>query len=155
MGDDRAALLRELHDVHASALWRFVVRLTGDDRLAEDVVQETLLRAWRRPQILSEDEAGARAWLFTVVREVASDDLPEKPSADHANAVLDAWLVAESLAQLSEEHRQVIVRAYYGRRTVTDIAAELDIPSGTVKSRLHYGLRALKLALQEKGVTSQ
>ncbi|MEU4603516.1 sigma-70 family RNA polymerase sigma factor [Kribbella sp. NPDC023972] len=169
MADDRAALLRELHDVHAPALWRFVVRLTGDDRLAEDVVQETLLRAWRRPQILTEDEAGARAWLFTVARnlviddrrsarvsrEVASDDLPENPSADHANAVLDAWLVAESLAQLSEEHRQVIVRAYYGRRTVTDIAAELDIPSGTVKSRLHYGLRALKLALQEKGVTSQ
>jgi RNA polymerase sigma-70 factor (ECF subfamily) len=49
----------------------------------------------------------------------------------------------------------VIVRAYYGRRTVTDIAEELDIPSGTVKSRLHYGLRALKLALQERGVTSQ
>ena len=185
MADDRATLLRELHDVHAPALWRFVVRLTGDDRLAEDVVQETLLRAWRRPNILaedeagarawrrphilSEDEAGARAWLFTVARnlviddrrsarvsrEVASDDLPENPSADHANAVLDAWLVAESLAQLSEEHRQVIVRAYYGRRTVTDIAEELDIPSGTVKSRLHYGLRALKLALQEKGVTSQ
>jgi RNA polymerase sigma-70 factor (ECF subfamily) len=61
MADDRAALLRELHDVHASALWRFVVRLTGDDRLAEDVVQETLLRAWRRPHILTEHEAGARA----------------------------------------------------------------------------------------------
>jgi RNA polymerase sigma-70 factor (ECF subfamily) len=49
----------------------------------------------------------------------------------------------------------VIVRAYYGRRTVTDIAAELDIPAGTVKSRLHYGLRALKLALQERGVTKE
>src|SRR3954468_20783095 len=91
MADDRAALLRELHDVHASALWRFVVRLTGDDRLAEDVVQETLLRAWRRPHILTEHEAGARACLFTVPpnlviddrrsarvsREVASDDLPD------------------------------------------------------------------------------
>ncbi|QNE20468.1 sigma-70 family RNA polymerase sigma factor [Kribbella qitaiheensis] len=169
MADDRAALLRELHDVHAPSLWRFVVRLTGDDRFAEDVVQETLLRAWRRPQILTEDEAGARAWLFTVARnlviddrrsarvnrEVASDDLPERPSADHANAVLDAWLVSDSLAQLSDDHRQVIVRAYYGRRTVTDIAAELDIPAGTVKSRLHYGLRALKLALQERGVTKE
>ncbi|ADB29957.1 RNA polymerase, sigma-24 subunit, ECF subfamily [Kribbella flavida DSM 17836] len=167
MADERAALLRELHDVHAPSLWRFVVRLTGDDRLAEDVVQETLLRAWRRPQILTEDEAGARAWLFTVARnlviddrrsarvnrEFASDELPERASADHANAVLDAWLVADSLAQLSDDHRQVIVRAYYGRRTVSDIAAELGIPPGTVKSRMHYGLRALKLALQEKGVT--
>src|SRR4051794_22583145 len=169
MADDRATLLRELHDVHAPALWRFVVRLTGDDRLAEDVVQETLLRVWRRPQILTEDEAGARAWLFTVARnlviddrrrarvnrEGARDDLPERPSADHANAGLDAWLVSDSLAQLSDDHRQVIVRAYYGRRTVMDIAKELDIPAGTVKSRLHYGLRALKLALQERGVTKE
>jgi len=74
MAEDRAALLREPHDVHAPALWRFVVRLTGDDRLAEDVVQETLLRAWRRPHILTEDEAGARAWLFTVARNLVIDD---------------------------------------------------------------------------------
>jgi RNA polymerase sigma-70 factor (ECF subfamily) len=64
-------------------------------------------------------------------------------------------LVSDSLAQLSDDHRQVIVRAYYGRRTVTDIAKELDIPAGTVKSRLHYGMRALKLALQERGVTKE
>lgn len=169
MSDDRAALLRALHDIHAPSLWRFVVRLTGDDGFAEDVVQETLLRAWRRPHILSQDEAAARAWLFTVARnlviddrrsarmnrEFSRDELPERPSADHATAVLDAWLVSDSLAQLSDDHRQVIVRAYYGRRTVTDIAAELDIPPGTVKSRLHYGLRALRLALQERGVTKE
>ncbi len=69
--------------------------------------------------------------------------------------MLDEWLVMDSLAQLSEEHRAVLVRAYYGRRTVADIAGELDIPAGTVKSRLHYGLRALELALREKGVTSR
>ena len=60
------------------------------------------------------------------------------------------------LQQLSErpiEHRAVIVHAYYGGRSTAEIARELGIPEGTVKSRMHYGLRALKLALQEKGVT--
>ena len=47
----------------------------------------------------------------------------------------------------------VIVRAYYGGRSIAEVADEFDIPEGTVKSRLHYGLRALRLALQEKGVT--
>ncbi len=169
MEEQPAALLRALHDRHAPALWRYVVRLTGDDRLAEDVVQETLLRAWRRPQILRQDEPAARAWLFTVARnlvidqqrsarsrrELSSDEIPERPTSDQTNEVLDEWLVTDSLAQLSDEHRVVLVHAYYGRRSVADIAAELDIPPGTVKSRLHYGLRALKLALQERGVTSQ
>ncbi len=167
--DEPAALLRALHDRHAPELWRYVVRLTGDDRFAEDVVQETLLRAWRRPQILREDEPAARAWLYTVARnlvidhqrsarsrrELTSDDVPERATEDATIAVLDEWLVTDSLAQLSVEHRVVLVHAYYGRRSVADIAAELGIPAGTVKSRLHYGLRALRLALQEKGVTSQ
>jgi RNA polymerase sigma-70 factor, ECF subfamily len=167
MADDRAALLRELHDVHAPALWRFVVRLTGDDRLAEDVVQETLLRAWRRPQILTEDEAGARAWLFTVARnlviddrrsawhrhELAAETLPEQPDKDRVEGMLEAWLVSDALAELSFEHRSVLVHVYYGGRSIAETAAELDIPPGTVKSRLHYGLRALRLALEEKGVT--
>lgn len=167
--DEPAALLRALHDRHAPALWRYVVRLTGDDRLAEDVVQETLLRAWRRPNILREDEPAARAWLFTVARnlvideqrsaranrELASDEVPEQATADKTNALLDEWLVTDSLAQLSDEHRTVLVHAYYGRKSVADIAAELHIPPGTVKSRMHYGLRALKLALQERGVTNQ
>ncbi|HYU86169.1 MAG TPA: sigma-70 family RNA polymerase sigma factor [Kribbellaceae bacterium] len=167
--DEPAALLRALHDRHAPELWRYVVRLTGDDRFAEDVVQETLLRAWRRPQILREDEPAARAWLYTVARnlvidhqrsarsrrELTSDDVPERATEDATIAVLDEWLVTDSLAQLSVEHRVVLVHAYYGRRSVAGIAAELGIPAGTVKSRLHYGLRALRLALQEKGVTSQ
>jgi RNA polymerase sigma-70 factor, ECF subfamily len=81
--------------------------------------------------------------------------LPERASVDDTDAVLDSWLVTDALAQLSPEHRTVIVYAYYGRRTIPDIAAELGVPSGTVKSRIHYGLRALQLALLEKGVTNQ
>jgi RNA polymerase sigma-70 factor (ECF subfamily) len=169
MSADQTQLLRELHDQHAQALWRYVVHLTGDRALADDVVQETLLRAWKRPHILDQSESSARSWLFTVARNLVIDDrrsaraihefgtdrLPEKETADQTDAVLDSWLVADALAQLSVEHRAVIVHAYYGGRSVAEIARELEIPEGTVKSRLHYGLRALKLALQESGVTER
>jgi RNA polymerase sigma-70 factor (ECF subfamily) len=169
MPDEDARLLRELHDQHAQAVWRYVVHLTGDRAMADDIVQETLLRAWRKPSVLDQSQQSARTWMFTVARnlvidgkrsaasrhEFGTDTLPERPTAgDQADAVLDAWLVSDAIAELSLEHRSVIVHAYYGGRSVAEIARELDIPEGTVKSRLHYGLRALRLALQERGVTS-
>ena len=170
MPDEDARLLRELHDQHAQSVWRYVVHLTGDRAMADDVVQETLLRAWRRPEVLDQSQQSARAWLFTVARNLVIDDrrsartvheapmgsVPEpEATADQADALLDAWLVADALAELSQEHRAVIVHAYYGGRSIAEIARELDIPEGTVKSRLHYGLRAMRLALQERGVTER
>jgi RNA polymerase sigma-70 factor (ECF subfamily) len=78
---------------------------------------------------------------------------PDQSVADATSIVLDRWLIADALSSLSVEHRAVIAAAYYEGRSVADIAARLRIPEGTVKSRLHYGLRTLKLVLQEKGVT--
>ncbi len=158
--------LYELHRQHAAALWSYVVRLTGDRARAEDVVQETMVRAWRHA-ISDRDSGSARAWLFTVARNLVVDEarsarnrheavvelVPDTAESDRVDALFDEMLVTEALLALSEEHREVVVRAYHGRRTVAEIAAELDIPPGTVKSRLHYGLRALRLALQERGVT--
>jgi RNA polymerase sigma-70 factor (ECF subfamily) len=80
-------------------------------------------------------------------------ETPDVVTADQTDTLFEAMLIEEALASLSIEHRTVIVRAYYGGLPIAEIAAELDIPPGTVKSRLHYGLRALRLALQEKGVT--
>ena len=65
----------------------------------------------------------------------------------------DNRVVTDAIAQLSAEHKAVLVHVYYGGRSIAETAAELGIPPGTVKSRLHYGLRALRLALEEKGVT--
>src|SRR5665647_3726667 len=68
-------LMIELHSDHARALWGFALRLTGGDRAhAEDVVQETLLRAWRDRRILRSTTAGTRAWLFTVARRLVIDE---------------------------------------------------------------------------------
>ncbi|WP_110589604.1 sigma-70 family RNA polymerase sigma factor [Microbacterium suaedae] len=167
MPDDDAERLGALFDAHAAPVRRYVVHLTGDAAGADDVVQETLLRAWRTPKILAEDPSSVRSWMYTVARHLVVDearsaharhenavaDPPDTAVRDATDAVFDAILIEEALCSLSDAHRIVVVRAYYGGCTVAEIAAELDVPSGTVKSRLHYGLRALRLALQEKGVT--
>ena len=87
--------------------------------------------------------------------EVSSPDgsAPELAGPDHVNSVLDRLLIGEAMAQLSIEHRAVVRRSYYLRWTTAQIAADLGIAEGTVKSKLHYALRALRLTLQEMGVT--
>lgn len=163
----REATLTELVDAHLGELRRFALRLTHDSQAAEDVVQEVLLRAWRDPHLLDHPGPGMRAWLFTVTRrlivdrwrsaanrhEAIGDPSLEPGEADRSAEVLDRWIVLDALRSLSAEHRQVIAAAYYEGRGIADIATELRIPEGTVKSRLHYGLRALRLVLQERGVT--
>ena len=166
MRDDHAQLTA-LYDAHAAPVWRYVVSLTGDHAGADDVVQETLLRAWRTPRIMADDPSTLRSWMFTVARNIVIDDarsarrrhehtvdeLPETAGGYDTDAMFDALLVEEALATLTPDHRAVIVAAYYGGRSVAQAAEELGIPAGTVKSRLHYAVRALRLALQERGVT--
>ena len=169
MGSRDEQVVRALYAEHAAALWSFVVPLVGGDRVrAQDVVQETMLRAWRRPDVLGEVRGPVRPWLFTVARNIVVDewrrhrtdrDVPldagaEAAEDDRTDAVLDTWIVGEALTRLSPEHRAVLEQCYYQGRTTADAAAVLGIPEGTVKSRAHYALRALRLALQEMGVTA-
>jgi len=168
MPEDDVALMQQLHDEHAAALWGYCLSLTGHDRAkAEDVVQETLLRAWRHREVLERSNAAVRGWLFTVARNILIDewrtrrhrsettvaDVPEvKEVDDRTDQLLLSWVVAEALTKLSPEHRAVLRECYYGGRSVSDAATRLGVPEGTVKSRTHYALRALKLALEEMGV---
>jgi RNA polymerase sigma-70 factor (ECF subfamily) len=162
--------LRDLYDAHAGALLAYATRLTGGDRgRAEDVVQETLLRAWKHRDALDESRGPIRPWLFTVAQRVAIDAYrarsarpPEVgdavleviPTADDVDARLDRLLISDALTALSAEHRTVLIETYYRGRSVAEAAEVLGVPAGTVKSRTFYALRALKLALAERGVTT-
>ena len=163
-------MMRVLYDEHGAALWRYVLRLTGDRSRAEDLVEETLLRAWEHPEVVDDSERSARAWLFTVARNMIIDErrssrfgngvatldtagTAEGAAPDEVNAALDRLLIGDAMAQLSAEHRGVIRRSYYLGWSTSQIAEDLGIAEDTVKSRLHYAVRALRPSLQEMGVT--
>jgi RNA polymerase sigma-70 factor, ECF subfamily len=159
-------MLRGLHDEHAAALLVFIGRLVSGDRaLAEDLTQETLLRAWRHARDLPPN--AVRPWLYTTARRLVIDTYRAKSarpvetvadteaiavSADEIDTALDAALVMDALRSLTPAHREVLVDSYYRGRTTAEVAAERGLPAGTVRSRMFYALRALRLALQERGV---
>jgi RNA polymerase sigma-70 factor (ECF subfamily) len=164
------ATFRQVFKEHEGALYGYVRRLVwGDHQLAEDVVQETLLSAWRHPDTVARAEVSIRPWLYTVARNLVIDKhrarsrrpaevndavLASTPATiNDIDAALTAWTVRQALASLTPEHRAVLGQVYYGGRSIAEAAAELGIPEGTVKSRTYYALRALKLALEELGVS--
>ena len=169
MSDQDVALLRALQEEHGDALQAYARRLCqGDRQRAEDLVQETLLRAWRHPTSMDPTQGSVRAWLFTTARnlaidawrrrsarvaEVVTDQLPEPlQDVSEADRAVEAWTVAEALNQLTPAHREVLMECFYQGRSVAEAAARLGVPPGTVKSRTHYALRALRVALEEAGV---
>ncbi|MEU2420099.1 sigma-70 family RNA polymerase sigma factor [Streptomyces sp. NPDC007851] len=165
-------LLRTLYAEHAGPLFHYALRLTsGDRQWAEDVVQETLLRAWQHPAAFEPARGPARAWLCTVARHVVIDAhrarrarpaeaggealeraAEQAPGEDEIEQALQSWAVADALRALSPDHRAVLVETYYRGRTMAEAAQVLGIPLGTVKSRTYYALHALRLALQERGI---
>jgi RNA polymerase sigma-70 factor (ECF subfamily) len=167
-------LIRQLYAEHAGVLLGYARRLLGGDTArAEDVVQETLLRAWRHPEVLERAHrqgTSLRGWLVTVTRnividaerarrarpvEVADATTPEAAVGDDPayERVLIAHELADALDNLSPAHRAVIDELYFGDSTVATAAARLRVPEGTIRSRAYYGLRALRAACEERGVT--
>lgn len=156
-GDE--ALIRSLYEEHGRALLAYAQRLTGDRSAAEDVVQETLIRAWKHPEALVNGKGSVRGWLLTVTRNIITDRYRAKAARptevaesvttqpveqDHAEAVVNSIVVVEALDRLSPDHRDVLLEIYFRGRSVAEAAQALGIPPGTVKSRSHYALKALR-----------
>lgn len=147
---------------HRARLLRYVLRLTsGDAHRAEDIVQETMLRAWLSwDRCAQQDDEHRQAWLFTVARNLAVDAhrrercipvgaVPEplltRPTGtDIADNVVNRHVIAQAMARLSLEHREVLARVHLVDESGEDTARALGVPKGTVKSRTHYALRALR-----------
>lgn len=156
-----------LHEEHSSALMAFVSGYVHDARAAEDVVQETFLRAWRHIGRL-DTAKNPRAYLFTVARNVLTDQWraeqrrprttwsapteDQTPTVDDTDAALEGWVTAEAIGRLSPEHRAVVQAVYFEGRSVAEAAELLQLAPGTVKSRSYYAIRALRDAFAEMGV---
>ena len=164
--------LRAAYVAHGAELYRFVLRGLGDPGAAQDVVQEAFLRAWRAADRFDPELASLRVWLFAITRNAMLDharaarvrpwqaELIDPPHAHEAGATIDdpseqlvrSWVIEEALRRLSEEHRTAIVETHLRERPYADVAAELGIPLGTLRSRLFYGLKALRVTMDEMGV---
>lgn len=156
--------VREAYAAHAGELYGFARRSLGDPGLAEEAVQETFLRAWRAGDRFDSELGSLRTWLFAILRNVVIDlsraravrpgiagEAGVEPAVEPLEEALLAWQVEEAMRRIGEQHRQVLVETYYRGRPYAEVAAELGVPEGTVKSRVYYGLRALKVALEEIG----
>ncbi|MES9559523.1 MULTISPECIES: sigma-70 family RNA polymerase sigma factor [unclassified Streptomyces] len=156
--DERA--LAELQREHGPALFHFLLGLTfGDRQRAEDLLQETLVRAWQRPEAFDAPYDSMRPWLFTVARRLAIDARRSRQARptevgdavlataaageDTAETTVSALDVREAVRTLGPEHRAVLVQLYFRGLTVDETARVLGIPPGTVKSRSYYALRQL------------
>jgi RNA polymerase sigma-70 factor, ECF subfamily len=152
-----------LYRLHARPLFRFLVKLTyGDQSEAEDHLQETFLRTWRWLQHQTVDIEAIRPWLFTVARRIAIDagrarqvrpteviieEMNVLASSDNEiDRLVQAQAVRGALLTLREDHRNALIELFYHEHTAKEAASILGIPEGTVKSRAHYGLRALRQA---------
>ncbi len=155
------ARMREIYTLHSGPLFRYLLGLTfGQRQAAEDLMQETLLRAWRNLGTLNSDSGTLRPWLFTVARRLAVDalrarrsrpdissdtDVHELPSADdRIDRMLTAEMIRRALPRLSLDHQRVIIEIYFHSRTASETARLLGIPEGTVKSRAYHALRAMR-----------
>jgi RNA polymerase sigma-70 factor, ECF subfamily len=162
---DVGAPVTELYRRYGRRLYRFGVQVLGNTGLAEEMVQECFVRLWRTAGRYDAARGSVGAYLFVIARSTAAD-IRKRPSSrpllsvdevhipplpDNVDQVLDSLIVREALETLSSSHAEVLLLAQEEGLTQSQIAERLDIPLGTVKTRMFHGLKALRSALLERG----
>jgi len=155
-----------LYQRYGRSLYGLGLRLLGDRGMAEEMVQETFVRLWRGAGRFDRDKGSVRTFTYTIARRVAVDlrrrpssrplegdeRLDEEAGHDEFEALVLGLDVREALRSLSSKHREILELHFDEDLTQVQVAERLDVPLGTVKTRTYYGLRALKLELEERGL---
>ena len=168
IADGELSALEDLYDRYKTMAYSIAYRITNDATLAEDVVQDAFLGAWRNAARYVEGRGSVKTWLLSIVHHRAIDairrrrptsELPDLETALPAaltlpdvwaevSAGLDAATVRSALAALSDVQREALELAYFGGLTQGEIAERTGTPLGTVKSRMRLGLLAMRRSLE-------
>lgn len=151
--------IAELHAEHGPAILQFLTRLTGGADQAEDLFQETMLRAWRRLGSVPQESEAARRWFHAVARHVTVDavrarrrrpaevslcELATPPAGEDAvDEVIAEVGIGRAFGRLTDRQREVLRELHFEGRPLGEVARRLAVPTGTVRSRAYYAMRAL------------
>lgn len=156
--------VRRAYAEHGRVLFGFALNGVGDHGLAEECVQETFVRAWRARGRYRPERASERTWLFAIARNVVVDALRARarrprlvaqderrspdPSARVNDQVEDRVVLLAGLSRVSPEHREVIVAVQIEGMSYDQLSERTGVPVGTLRTRMYYGLRALREILK-------
>lgn len=168
IGRDSAAL-RALYTQHNVRLFRFLIRLTGDETIAEDVVNQAFMKVWTKAASYG-GQSSVSTWLFTIARNEAISILRKKQDApldDEAASQIEdesdtqetrvakrdkGELMRQCIEKLSPAHREVIDLVYYQEKSVAEVGEILDIPQNTVKTRMFHARKQLSEHFRRAGI---
>jgi RNA polymerase sigma-70 factor (ECF subfamily) len=168
-GDKRA--MQVLYARHNVRVYRFILRLTGNPSLAEDLVSEVFLDAWRQADTF-ESKSQVSTWLLAIARYKALSALRRRTdehldeqmaasiedTADNPETVVGTrnrnTIIQKCLTQLSPAHREVIDLVYYHEKSVEEVAQIVGVPAATVKTRMFYARSKMADLLKHAGVSS-
>ncbi|HET6509144.1 MAG TPA: sigma-70 family RNA polymerase sigma factor [Baekduia sp.] len=157
--------LEAVRDRCGATVFSYLCHVLRDHAAAEDVFQHVFTEVWQRGAAYDERRGSLMAWVLTIARSRAIDELrrrhpepvdlataPEPSVAAPQDAAIDRWRMAHHLARLPAEERELLQLRFYAELSQTEIAARTDLPLGTVKSRMVRGLERLRDLLDEEGL---
>jgi RNA polymerase sigma-70 factor (ECF subfamily) len=168
------AALTEIYDQYAPTVYGIAIRVTNDRQAADDVTQEVMLDLWRRPERFDPNRGGLRPWLATIAHNRSVDWIRHEqagrgrdrrnlamilaedtaPADEHVQAWMTAERVRLAVSALPEMERTAIRLAFFSGRTYRQVAVELGVPEGTIKSRIRSGLHRLSQIMYAENLVS-
>jgi RNA polymerase sigma-70 factor, ECF subfamily len=159
--------MRALLQTHGGGVYGFALSRLRDPGLAEEVVQEVMVRVWRHADELDPGRGSLRSWIYRIASHVVIDahrrrsarvglalhDAPEPADGEEPiEREMLVWQLRAAMARLRPEHREVIRLIHFEGMKLREVAEVLGVPLGTVKSRCFYALESLRLVLEEQGL---